>query len=185
MGEFYENGSLPRGSNASFIVLIPKKDKPVSLKDYRPISLIGCIYKIIAKILAKRLAKVLPSVISECQSAFLGHRQILDGVLIANEIIHQAKKNKGSCFIFKVDFERAFLDYMMERLGFCVKWRNWISTCLKSASASVLVNGSPTEEFTVTRGLRQGDPLSPFLYLIVAQGLSGTVSKACFNATIR
>ncbi|XP_019433997.1 PREDICTED: uncharacterized protein LOC109340726 [Lupinus angustifolius] len=110
----------------------------------------------------------------------------MDGVVIANEIIDQARKNKNEeCFIFKVDFEKAydsvnwsFLLYMMERMGFCVKWRNWIKSCLQSNSVSILVNGSPTSEFNMVRGLRQGDPIAPFLFLIVVEGLAGIMRSA-------
>ncbi|XP_071715046.1 uncharacterized mitochondrial protein AtMg01250-like [Rutidosis leptorrhynchoides] len=81
--------------------------------------------------------------------------------------------------LFKVDFEKAFdclnwnfLMEVMESMGFGAKWRNWIFACLKSASVSILVNGSPTSEFTLKRGIRQGDPLSPFLFIIAAEGLN-------------
>ena len=94
MDEFYTNASFPKGSNASFIALIPKIKDPQSLNDYRPISLIGCIYKIVAKILAKRLALVLPHLIDERQTAFMKGRHILHGVLIANEVIAEAKLRK-------------------------------------------------------------------------------------------
>ncbi|XP_019427226.1 PREDICTED: uncharacterized protein LOC109335545 [Lupinus angustifolius] len=97
------------------------------------------------------------------------------------EIKEAARKNKNEeCFIFKVDFEKAydsvnwsFLLYMMERMGFCVKWMNWIKSCLQSNSVSILVNESPTSEFNIVRGLRQGDPIAPFLFLIVVEGLAG------------
>ena len=85
----------------------------------------------------------------------------------------------------KLDFENAydsvnweFLFYMMRRLGFCGKWVQWIRACFESATVSILVNGSPTKEFKPTRGLRQGDPMASFLFLIVAQGLSGLVKQA-------
>ena len=87
--------------------------------------------------------------------------------------------------IFKVDFEKAydtvswsFLDYMLYRLGFCHKWRKWISACLHSATISILINGSPTKEFTPSRGLRQGDPLAPPLFNIVGEGISGLMREA-------
>ena len=67
---------------------------------------------------------------------------------------------------------------MLRRLGFCLKWRNWISVCLQSATISVLINGSPTKEFVPSRGLRQGDPLAPLLFNIVAEGLTGMMREA-------
>ncbi|CAL0325442.1 unnamed protein product [Lupinus luteus] len=184
--DFFLSGNLARGCNASFIVLIPKNGCPQGLGDYRPISLIGCIQKIISKLLAGRLKKVIPLVISDCQTAFIKDRYILDGVIIANEIIDEASRKKdGNCFIFKVDFEKAydsvnwgFLLYMMDRMGFCPTWRNWIMSCLQSNSVSVLVNGSPTSEFSMCRGLRQGDSIAPFLFLIVAEGLAGIMRSA-------
>ncbi|GKV38651.1 hypothetical protein SLEP1_g46541 [Rubroshorea leprosula] len=166
--EFFRNGKLVRGINSSFIVLIPKKDNPIDLKDYRPISLIGSLYKIISKVLANRIKKVLPKLISGTQSAFLGGRQITDGILILNEVVEEIRRKKISSFIFKADFEKAydsvnwdFLDEMMRRLGFGEKWRLWIKECLQTASISVLVNGSPTEEFKMEKGLRQAH--TPFL----------------------
>ncbi|MCI03311.1 LINE-1 reverse transcriptase like, partial [Trifolium medium] len=183
--EFYNTASLPKAFTASFLALIPKKDHPQVLSDYRPICLVSSMYKILAKVLATRLKKVLGKLISPVQSAFLPNRQILDGVLVVNELLDLAKRRKDKCLMFKVDFERAydtvnwnFLEYMMTRMGFTVGWRQWIRACVFQSSMSVLVNGSPTEDFTVGKGLRQGDPLSPFLFLIVAEGLTGLMSKA-------
>lgn len=177
--EFHENGRLVRGSNNSFIVLNPKKDNPQKVSDFRPISLIGCMYKVLSKVLANRLRKVIASLISETQSAFIRGRQILDGILVANEVVDDAKRGKKEAVFFKVDFEKAydsvnweFLEFMMNKMGFVWKWRKRIMECISTPLVSVLVNGSPTEEFRVGRGLRQGDPLSPFLFLIVAEGLN-------------
>ena len=183
--EFHANGVFPRGSNASFITLIPKLKDPQNLCEYRPISLIGCVYKIVAKLLANRLKKVMPNIIDEKQSAFISGRHLLHSVLIANEAVEEAKRGHKPCLVFKVDYERAydsvswaFLSYMMRRLGFCSKWICWIEGCLHSATVSVLVNGSPTNEFIPHRGLRQGDPLAPLLFNIVAEGLTGLMREA-------
>ncbi|XP_057803173.1 uncharacterized protein LOC131018471 [Salvia miltiorrhiza] len=185
MGEFHSHGSLARGCNPSFLVLIPKKDSASCLKDYRPISLINCMYKVLAKVLAGRLKQVMNFIISDSQSAFIEGRFILDGVIVLNEIIDESKKRKKGTLLFKVDFAKAydtvdwsFLDIMMGKMRFSQRWRNWISGCLRSSTANVLINGSPSGEFQLERGLRQGDPLSPFLYLIVAEGLSLLTERA-------
>ncbi|GKV02143.1 hypothetical protein SLEP1_g14613 [Rubroshorea leprosula] len=92
--EFYQNGKLVKGINSSFLTLIPKKHNPTELKDYCPISLIGCDYKLLAKVLANRLKLVMPEIISETQSAFLGGRQLIDDVLALNEVVDEVKKSK-------------------------------------------------------------------------------------------
>ncbi|XP_019430813.1 PREDICTED: uncharacterized protein LOC109338127 [Lupinus angustifolius] len=113
------------------------------------------------------------SLISPTQSTFVQDRNILDATVVINEIIHSAKKDKDGCFLFKIDFEKAydsvdwnFLDYMLFRFGFSAKCRRWIYVCLSSTFMSVLVNGSPTAQFSVSRGIRQGDRwrLSYFLW---------------------
>ncbi|KAI3509571.1 hypothetical protein L1887_24947 [Cichorium endivia] len=182
---FDKFGTLARGCNSSFITLVPKVKDPSSLSDYRPISLIGCVYKIISKILAIRLKKVIGKVISDVQSAYVEGRNILDGPLVINELYAWAKKVKRKILLFKVDFEKAFdnvnwefLDSTLSQMGFGTKWRLWIRGCLQSSRASVLINGSPTEEFAISKGVRQGDPLSPFLFIIAMEGLNVALQEA-------
>ncbi|GKU90554.1 hypothetical protein SLEP1_g4537 [Rubroshorea leprosula] len=107
--EFHEHCKIVKGSNASFIVLIPKLENPQKIEEYRPISLIGVMYKILVKLLANRLGMVIDKVIGEHQMAFLRGKQLAKGAMIANEVIDEAKrKKKKKSFIFKVDFEKAY-----------------------------------------------------------------------------
>ncbi|GKV14958.1 hypothetical protein SLEP1_g25756 [Rubroshorea leprosula] len=164
--EFHEKGRLVKGLNVSFITLIPKVLNPQKIEEYRPISLIGALYKIIAKLLATRLRTVMGDIIGENQMAFIEGMQLCEGVVVANEVIDEARKKKMKSFFFKVDFEKAydkvnwnFLNYMMMRMGFSEIWRKWIMECLQTSLLSVLVNGSPTRQFGVSRGLKQGVPV--------------------------
>ncbi|XP_058783223.1 uncharacterized protein LOC131657889 [Vicia villosa] len=143
------------------------------------------MYKVISKLLAGRLKKVLHFLISPCQSAFVPGRQLLDGVLVANEVVDFSKKVGRGSLLFKVDFEKAYdnvswnyLRYMLRRMGFGEVWMRWMEMLIFNSSMSVLVNGSPTKEFVVEKDLRQGDPLSPFLFVLVTEGLAGLVRKS-------
>ncbi|GJX93266.1 RNA-directed DNA polymerase, eukaryota [Tanacetum coccineum] len=108
VNHFYFHGFCPKGGNSSFIALIPKTFNAKLVKDFRPISLIGSLYKIIAKILANRLVLVMGDLVNEVQSAFIDNRNILDGPFILNEVMQWSKAKKKQTMIFKVDFEKAF-----------------------------------------------------------------------------
>jgi len=183
--QFHGNEVLSRCLLSYFVTLIPKVKCPLSIKEFRPISLLGSIYKILAKVLAGRLSKVMNSFISKSQSTFLKGRHLVDGVLIVNEVVELAKLRNRECLILKVDFEKAydlmewsFLEYMLRRMGFVGKWIAWMKACVFGGNMSILVNGSPTEEIDIKRGLKQGDLLAPFLFLLVAEGFSGLMENA-------
>jgi len=120
-------------------------------------------------VLANRLRQIIGRVVSETQTTFVKERQILDGILIANEVVDEAKKSNRELMLFKFDFEKAYdsmdwryLDTVMNKMAFPLLWRKWIKECVSTTTASILVNGIPTDEFPLQRGLRQRDPLSPF-----------------------
>ena len=121
--KFFQFGSLPGGANASFITLIPKVSNPTKLEDFRPISLISSLYKIFAKVLTSRLKSVIGKVISDNQSAFVGGRQITDGILMAWEVIDELEKKKTSGFVLKLDFEKAY-DYVNWEF-YCLVKKEW------------------------------------------------------------
>ncbi|CAL5341169.1 unnamed protein product [Camellia sinensis] len=163
ISEFHTNSKLVLGINRSFVALLPKNENPYSLSDFRPISLIGSLYKVLSKVLSSRLKVVLPKIISESHAAFIGGRSILDGILVANEIVDDWKRKQKKGLILKLDFEKAydsinweFLFSMLSNFGFGSKWIKWMKECVSSAQISILVNGSPTAEFSPQRGLRQG-----------------------------
>ncbi|XP_058760640.1 uncharacterized protein LOC131633987 [Vicia villosa] len=141
--------------------------------------------KIISKLLAARLRKYIGKLISCNQTVFIPGRQILDGVLVTNEIIDYAKRFKKECLTCKVDFAQAydcvdwdFVRFMLKSTGFGSRWMKWMDSVVFTSTMSILVNGSPIEYFQVSKGLRQGDPMSPFLFTIVEEGLAGMVRKA-------
>lgn len=158
LDDFHRTRKFVKSINSTFIALIPKVSWVTTIKDYRPISLVGTIYKLIVKVLTRRMATVLDSIIGSPQQAFLGGRQILDVALIANELVDEIINKKKNGVLCKLDMEKAydnvnwaFLDYMLMRLGFRTRWRKWITTCIKSVSYAVIVDGGPSKFFRSTK----------------------------------
>ena len=152
--EFHDSGCFVRSLNATFLVLIPKKGGVEGLKDFRPISLVGALYKWLTKVLANRLKGVLAKVISTSKNVFVEGRQIMDAVLIANEVIGSILKRNRGAILCKLNIEKTydnvewyFLLAVLEKMGFGEKWCRWIKWCLSTTRFSVLVNGTPTRFF--------------------------------------
>ena len=189
---FFESGKFHASFNTTWVTLIPKKKGLLDVSEFRPICLVGSLYKVIAKVMSRRIKVVLPSLIGEAQTAFVAGRQVLDGALVANEVVHWLKKKKKAGVLLKMDFQKAYdsvdwaaLDMVMAAMGFGCNWRRWVQRCMSSASISILINGSPTKPFKMERGLRQGDPLSQFLFVLLAEVLNRMMHKATNLGLIR
>ena len=146
--------------------------------------MVGSVYKILAKVLASRLRLVIGKVVGPYQHAFVAGRQILDAALVANECVDASLKSNLPSIICKLDIEKAydhvswnFLMTTLERMGFPSKWRRWVYFYISTVHFSILVNGEAAGFFLSTIGLRQGDPLSPLLFILVMETLSRLIIK--------
>nr|GEU72836.1 RNA-directed DNA polymerase, eukaryota [Tanacetum cinerariifolium] len=182
---FFETGLFSKGCNSCFIALIPKVADAKFVNYFRPISLIGSVYKVVMNILANRLPLVIVDLVFDTQSAFVANKQILDGPFILNEILHWCKRKKKQAMFFKVDFAKAYdsvrWDYLLdvlEAFGFGQTWCKWIRGTFSSTRASVLVNGSPYNEFSFHCGLKQDDLFSPYLFILIMESLHMSFSRA-------
>ena len=166
--------------NSANLVLIPKKSNASLPSDFRPISCLNTVYKVISKLLASRLKEILPLMISKAQSAFLPGRLLAENVLLSTVLVNgynsQSLTPRG---MLKVDLRKAFdsvrWDFILASLQALAIPDNYISLiqeCLSTASFSVSVNGVSGGFFKSTKGIRQGDPLSPNLFVLAMEGMS-------------
>ena len=192
---FFETGILRPSQNVTHVRLIPKITGAKGVSDYRPIALCNVYFKIISKLLALRLKPTLQAIISENQSAFIPDRAIADNILITHEVLQYLKTSqaKKKCTMaVKTDMSKAydrmeweFISQVLKRLGFHEKWTNLIMQCVTTVSYSYLINDSVHGSVLPKRGIRQGDPLSPYLFILCSQVLSGLCQKAEREGTLQ
>jgi hypothetical protein len=180
--DFFQSGVMPQGVNEIAIVLIPKKEELEVLKDFWPISLCNVIYKVVSKCLVNHLRPRLQDIIEPAQSAFVLGRLITDNALITFECLHAISRGNFSSKqfgVYKLDLTKAydrvdwgFLEGALQQLGFQSKWVQWVMQCVTTVQYSVCFNNVPLAPFKPSRGMWQGDPLSPFLFLFIVDSLS-------------
>lgn len=192
--DFYQTGNIPSDLNKTNIVLIPKKNRPISPTDFRPISLCNVPYKILAKSIANRIKGKLPDLICQSQHAFIPGGRIANNIIIAQEIVHSFGLNSycQKAFLLKIDLSKAFdrleWDFIaaaLQRKGFHPHFINLVLSCINSSSFAVNINGQSYGAFNANRVIRKGCPLSPYLFVLAVNELSKQLNEALHNQHIK
>jgi hypothetical protein len=183
---FFDTGNMDTHINSTVIALIPKMKNPKFVTEFRPISLCNVVYKILSKVLANMLKIILPDIISS--------RLIIDNIIAAYETMHIMQTrmwSKTGYMGIKLDISKAydrvewsFLEAVMYKLGFADAWIKLIMNCVKSVNYSVVVNGNVVGNIIPSRGIRQGDPISPYLFILCAKAFSSLLQHAYMKGTI-
>uniref|UniRef100_A0A2N9F7G7 Reverse transcriptase domain-containing protein n=1 Tax=Fagus sylvatica TaxID=28930 RepID=A0A2N9F7G7_FAGSY len=186
ISSFFHSSKMFKEVNESLIVLIPKVPIPTTANNYRPIGLCNVVCKIIAKLLVDKLRPFLQRLISHCQSAFIPSRWIAENEVIVQELLHSFKQRKVKVGVIavKLDLQKAydrlnwpFLQVVLNKFGFDDRFIKWIMECVSSVSHTILVNGGKTDQIFPSRGVRQGDPLSPYLFIMCQDVLSRMLDR--------
>jgi len=191
--DYFRTGFMPRIINNTYVTLIPKIPNATSIKNYRPIACCSVIYKIISKVLTNIMQDVQDSIVSESQYAFIKGRVIFDNIILSHELVKSyGRKGVSPRCMLKIDLQKAydslewpFVNYLMLKLGFPYKFVNWVMACITTASYTFNVNGDLTSPFQAKKGLRQGDPISPYLFVICMEYLNRCLMQLKENSEFR
>ncbi|VFQ78803.1 unnamed protein product [Cuscuta campestris] len=190
VSEFFLSGRLLKQINHALVVLIPKVRENPSAKDYRPIACSNVVYKIITKILSNRMARLLPSLLNPAQAASIKGRSIVDNILLVHHLVRgYARKRSPPCCTLKLDISKAydkiswdFLRNTLQGIGFPPTFVKWVMECVTTASFSLSINGGLHGFIKCKRGIRQGDPMAPTLFLFCMEYLSRMIRRMLYGS---